>query len=84
VHSEPTRDFIHHSIWCLLLKDDALRAQKRGCHFPKMIATHLWRSYRMNFPGVCWRYCGQAKKYRRPSPRPHGGVYKAERARGEA
>jgi hypothetical protein len=84
VHSEPSRDFIHHYVRHVLLPDDAFWAQDRASHFPTMHVTCLQGVYKPHHRSVHRRHRHQVEKDWGPSPRPHRGLHEATTAPGEA
>jgi hypothetical protein len=44
----PARDFIHHAVWDVLLRNDVVRPPKRGRNIPAMYAARLRRPHRAN------------------------------------
>jgi hypothetical protein len=42
----PARDFIHHAVRDVLLRNNAIRSPKRGRYIPVMYAARFWGSHR--------------------------------------
>jgi hypothetical protein len=60
----PNEDILHHSVWCILLYNYALRTQKRRCNLPVRDTTVSAFTAWAQCWGICW-WCGRKDSGRR-------------------